>query len=392
MTVKSGVKPGAYAGGSPKFQWHFDVFPVLVSLSGTYDPAHGDFRALTGQQITATLAEPNGLPLGTKVTSYTWSFTGGTHGNPIKNWTGTNNLVQLIPLTTADLSGTDTTGNGISVSPVSFYDQYADQTVIVNCIVNLTFPDGKTQSVTVMSAPVTFVKPTVTWVVNKSYNNFTPGFLSTLSRGPAFGANELWGPMTITEPAAFVKNGPGTGCIVQVANPLTRSFSGKDQNGKVVTYSKIQVLNGNGVTGSSSSPTGLDAGFPYPFGQIANSDGTFTAVNSSFTWKANIKGYSVDGPAQPFTPANSGTTITWFSSTANDSFNTWVMYCPPANGSGTIYVPLQTLTWSWGGNASLSGSVWSVAEGPPFTLGAPGKADTPPSWNLEILPGLIVGP
>lgn len=365
----------------------YTLYPVYINLGGQ-DPATGN--ALTGQQIQATLSMPNGLPSGTKITSYTWSFSDGIKPNLIKGWDGTNNAVQLIPWLPTDFSRTDTSGNGISVSSLSFYDEIADTKVTVKCTVNLTFSDGTTGSVTATSAPVTFMKPAVAWTVGKSFNNLTPGFIP--NEGQAFGANELWGPMIITEPAALVKNGPGTACITQVANPLTRSFAGTDQNGGSVSYNNIQFLNGDGTTGRSSKPTGLDGGFPYPFGYVANANGTFTSVTSSYTWKANVKGYAADGPKQPFTPADPGTTITWFSSTASDSFNTWVMYCPPSNGLGTIYVPLQTLTWSWGGNASLTGKVWSVSQGPPFTPGSAGDAPTPPSWNLKIPVGLVVGP
>lgn len=369
------------------------VSPVTIAISGTLDPTHGDCRALTGQQIMATL---NGIPSGVKITSYVWSFTGGTNGNPIKAWQGSGTSAdgkafqQLVPLTDADKKATDTTGNGISVKPIDFYDQSPDQNLVVACAVNLTFPDGTTGSATAVSPAIMFMKPTVTWVLNKSFNNLTPGFMPHL--GQAFGANELWGPMTITEPPALVPNGSGTGCVVQVASPLGRGFAGTDQNGSTVTYAKIQYVNGDGTTGTSTSPTGLDGGFPYPFGYTANADGTFTPVSSAYTWKANVKGYAADGPKQNFTPANPGTTIKWFSSTANDSFNTWVMYCPPANGLGTIYVPLQTLTWSWGGNASLTGTAWSVSEGPAFVPGSPGDAPMPPSWSLKIPPGLVIGP
>ena len=127
------------------------LYSLTVSLSGQ----NSANQALTGQQITATLGEPTGLPTGTKITSYTWSFSGGTKSNPIKNWDfnapGDGTPTQLVQFATTDSSQTDTTGNGISVSPISFYDQVAD-TVTTKCVVNLTSPDGTTKSVNAMSA------------------------------------------------------------------------------------------------------------------------------------------------------------------------------------------------------------------------------------------------
>ncbi len=181
--------------------------------------------------------------------------------------------------------------------------------------------------------------------------------------------------------------------MVQVAN-LSRSFARTTTGNYPSVFSKISVVNGDGTKSTVAGPTGLDVAFPYPFGSVMNKDGTFTSVvDSKYTWPANTDGYSGDQPFASFTlTVNDDGGNQWYSSTANDNFNTWVMYCPPANGLGTIYVPLQTLNWSWGGNASLTANVWSVSQGPPFTPGMPGDASTPPAWNLYIPYGFSIGP
>ncbi len=167
---------------------NYTLYPVYITLAGQ----NSSNQALTGQQIMATLAMPNSLPSGTKITSYTWSFTGGTKGNPIKGWDGTNNAVQLTPWLPTDFSQTDTSGNGISVSPISYYDEIDKDTVTAKCAINLTFPDGTTGTINAQSDAVTFMKPTVTWTVGKSYNNVVPGFYTDYP-DQQFGARELWG-------------------------------------------------------------------------------------------------------------------------------------------------------------------------------------------------------
>ncbi len=382
----AGVNFGCSWGGDT-----LTVYPVFISLSGTLKDASGkpvldgsgNQQALTGQQITATLT---GIPSSVKVTSYTWQ----PSGSLIKTWDGTNNTQQLFPLLPADLTAKDTTGNGIAVKSLAFYDQVGEA-ASTSCTVNLKFPDGTTGSLTATSPSVSFVKPTVTWTVGQSYNKIMPGFFTNYP-SQVFGANELWGKIVIKEPPALVKNGPGIGCVVQVAK-LDRALARTPLNAQPATYGKLKVLNGDGTTSMVAAPTGLDGAFPYPFGSTANANGTFTQTTSDYTWAANTDGYSGDQPTQYFTIQSQDTGGNqWYSSTANDNFNTWVMYRPPANGLGVIYVPLQTLNWSWGGNASLTANVWSVSQGPPFTPGSPSITSAPPSWGLKIPVGLVIGP
>ena len=120
-SASSTAPPGGYSGVSTYVGYTATPYPVPITLGGV----NAANQALTGQQITAQFS---GLPAGYMVTSYTWSFTGGTVPNPIKNWDPNGlaadkvTLQQLFPLTSDDLTGTDTTGNGIPVKSLSFYD------------------------------------------------------------------------------------------------------------------------------------------------------------------------------------------------------------------------------------------------------------------------------
>jgi len=377
---------GNFSGMGVLVSTGFSVFPnpLAVSLSGTTDSG-GSKMALTGQGVTAQL---NGAP--GNVSSYTWSFDGGT---PIKNWNTSSS--QTVPLAPTDLSQTDTSGNGIPVAPISFY-YTKEGSLTVTCTVNFTLPDGKPGNKTVKSSKIIYKKPTADWTVDTSFYGLTSGFFSGYT-DHAFGALELWGPIKITEPASFAKGGVGTGCIVQIAT-LDRSCT-RYNNPLVPTYSKLSVTNNDGTTSSVKAPTGLDVGFPYPYGYDWKPDGTLTPNNVNYTWKASGKGYAADKPNQPYQARdvdNGGSQ--WYASTAKDSFDTYVMYQPPSkDGQGAIYVPLQKLTWSWGGGADLllppaKADTWAASEGPSFKPGKPKNLDEYPSWTLTIPRGFSLGP
>jgi len=374
---------------------------ATISLPGTSTDTDGSKKALTGQGVTAQFS---GLPSGYTVSSYTWSFTGGT---PIKNWDpswpkfpATTNPTQTVPLTDADTKGTDTSGNGIPVADLSFY--YTKKgSLTVTCTVNYTSPDGKTGSMTVQSQPIAYVKPTVKWPVGNSFNGAQPGFSSNQPQG-SFSAQEIWGPVAITEPAPFAGKGYGTGCFVQIAT-INRSWTRvATNNPPTSTYSKIQTMSADGTTKMVAAPTGLDVDFPYPYGYSPNGDPSnpdptnWTLSLSLYTWPTSAKGYAIDEPFQPYTIAdqdNGGTD--WRTSTATDHFTTWVMYEPPSkDGQGTIYVPLQKLTWKWGGTATrnTSTNLWAVQQSPQFDPGTPGDADDYPTWTLSIPFRPPVGP
>jgi len=356
------------------------IFPVTIKITGTNNPTAGDYRALTGQQIMATL---NGIPSGVKVTSYTWGFSGGTSGNPIKNWDGTNNTQQLFPLTSADLTGTDTTGNGISVNPVSFYDEIDKDAVTVTCAINLTFPDGTTGTVNAVSPQITFMKPTAVWHVDAndpSYHGPPPG---PYFDGTQMGYIEMW-DATITVPSPF---SGGSGCFTQIVSP-TIQFQRYPLNNKSTNcYFKVPQTNADGTITYVLPTSGLDTAFPYQIGSSA-----YSAYPNGYTWDVSTTGISADTPSVGFSiPASDNGGNNWYTAFDSDTFTTWLMYMLPssATGSGmTIWVPLQRVDWHWTGNVvkNTATGVWNAAQsgnspvtGSTSNPGVP--TDTPPQWS-----------
>ncbi len=395
FTGTDGTAYDATVSGRVDVNYTASAPPVTISLPGAINDIDGSKKALTGQGVTAQLSA---LPSGYKVSSYTWSFTGGT---PIKNWdpTSTSND-KTIPLAPADLSATDVTGNGIPVADLSFYYTKAGS-LTVTCTVNYTSPDGKTGTMTVQSPSIGYLKPTVTWLLT----NYNPAFrhpkgFFTDHTSQQYGAEEPWGPINISVPDPF---SGGHGYIAQVAT-LDRSYVryNPQPNMPDTSYKKVSVLYNDGTRGSVDTPTGMDISFPYPYGYTKGgtaANPTFTLVNSNYTWEVGSTGYSDDQPFQYYaTTAVDGGGNLWHDSGANDSFDTWVMYQPPSAGGGTIYVPLMKLTWKWGGFASryiTSRGVWSSwtsGEGTPFTEGSPAITEAYPSWNYSIPSPFSVGP
>jgi len=365
-------------GGGGSWTYSITASPVTIGVTGTHAPATGDFRALTGQQITATL---NGT-IGT-VTSYTWS--GLTSQTVFKSYDTSLATGQLVPLGTSDLTGPATGATG--PPSVGFYDSAADN-VTISCAAVLLAPDNVTTlNVTANAPQVTFLKPTATWSIDPStlpmsgpIVNGQPttvnvathiGFNDNSNSTGSFGAVTVWYPVTITVPTPF---SGGNGCFAQIVTPsatVTRVPTGTG----AATYSiKIQKANGQWV----SPGTGLDTGFPYPPGYTI-SNGTITGGATSSAFIVGGPGGSGDAPACAEAPDdvdNGGTN--WVSATLNDQFTTWLMYQPP----GGVWVPLKKTDWSVTGNGSGGPNNWTASG----TYTAPNPADTSvfPQWNVVI--------
>ena len=373
FTGYGGTKPGSFVYGGASVSYKVDAFPVSITLTGTLTDSNGNpilsggnQQMLTGQQCTANFSiglDQHGTSFTGKVTSYTWSFSGGTSGNPIKNWTETGVAAdgktpqQLFPLTSADESATDTSGNGISVKPISFYDQAADK-LTATCTVSLKFPDGTTGSVTAMSTPVTFVKPTVTkWLTDTGYAQPSPkyGYFPLLpAPGTGFPGGEYWHDVTITVPQPF---SGGLGCFAQIITPDFEMFQDGSTSPAADPNNKVQ---------------GLDNHFPYV----------------SYQWTVPALGTQSDTPAIGVPGVNVPQYQGWNTATRHDQFTTWVMYKPPAFGTqGAIWVPLQSYSWDWSCTIQWLNNQWTItASNPSATTRAPARtpvdAPTPPAWSF----------
>ena len=344
------------------------TFVPAVSLTGQ----NSANQALTGQQITATL---NGVPSGVKVTKYTWSFSGATAPNPIKNWDGngtdaTGKPQQLFPLTAADLTGTDTSGSGISVNPVSFYDQAKDN-VTVKCAVSLKFSDGTTATVNAQSVSVAFLKPTATWGIKSGYvrslSNRGTGLFG-VPYDTVYTDGQSWHDVIITVPSPF---SGGTFAFVQVFQPNVIIHRVLPQ-GSTATHN-YQLPNNNVL--------GLDTIFPY--NHHSNADGYSIPQPVS----TEIDGDSPSTDIPTFTGVTDTGGTNWDKINTAETFTTYLMY--KASSTNSIWVPLKSYTWSW--SAALvyqtdqyGGGGWVSQPGNPTAGSTPTANDTntPPAWSI----------
>ncbi len=389
-TTTSSSRSAVYADASVNYS--ATVYPVTVVLSGQ-NPAN---QALTGQQITASLVEPNGLPSGTKISGYTWSFSGGTKGNPIKNWDPKGVAVdgttpqQLFAFLNADLSQTDTTGNGLSgVNPILFYDEIDKDAVTVTCAVNLTFPDGTTSSVTAKSVPVTFFKPTASWTASATPPlgpQFDP------SAAGSMGFDVQWSA-TITVPSQF---SGGLGCFAQTVQPTIQFQRTPTGSQPTYCYLKEPQQNADGTTTYVLPSRGLDTYFPYQNSLTTN-------YPQGYEWDVSGVGQSGDAPSAGFnTPASDDGGSNWYNAFASGSFTTYLMYMPPSSATGpggTIWVPLQTVDWSWTGSVvknKATGSWNSATNSSPAVTGTTANSgmqtDTPPQWTSTNVGSSVLRP
>jgi hypothetical protein len=346
-----------------------DKTSVTLTLSGP----NAANQALTGQQITASL---NGAPA--NVSSYTWSFTGGT---PIKTWDPNGKAAdgtpqQLFPLTDADKKGTDTSANhtGIAVGGLSFYDQSAD-TVTVKCQVNYTLPkDGKgnakSGSMTLTSKSVTFLKPTATWGIKSGFVRVKSGNLGLYGApGDAiYKDGQAWHDIAVNVPAPF---SGGTFAFAQIITP------------SVVIHRVLAP--GSTATHNYQLPkneaSGLDSVFPYDTDNVANGYSLSQPANTE------IDGDSPSADLPTFTNVTDNGGTNWDQSTTSESFTTYLLY--KASDPNAIWVPLQSYSWKWSGTWAYQtdqygGGGWVAMPGSPTTSSTPSATaiNSPPSWKL----------
>ncbi len=354
---------------------------LLVKPGGTWDPLHGDYHVLTGQQITAAVV---GIPGSTAispgsftVTKYVWSQPSATCFQTYNPGLPSN---QLVPLGPADLTG-PASGKSTSVAALYFYDR-AQEDLTVACAVTMTAPDGKTVlNVTAKSPPINVLKPTASWGVdptsapiNGTSTANIVGFIDSSASSRYFGANTTWYPVKLSVPAPFQNLG-GLGCFAQITTPsatITRTPTGKGAS----TYS-FKVPNAQGAW--IAPGTGLDKSFPFPIGYTTDANGNWTGQASDSSWPVSGTGASGDYPkGQETVPDMDSGGLQWTSSSISNSFTTWLMYKP----DGGVWIPVQSATWKASGNASGGPNNWSATGS--YTAPAPTDAKDPPQWSVVI--------
>ena len=347
--------PTSASNGTASVHYGATVSPVYLLLNDQKTA----FQALTGQQITGKLDLHQAPAL--KISAYTWTVS----GSAIKNWdpygvaADKKTPQQLFPLTSDDLTKTDTSPDhsGISVPPLNFYDQKAEL-VTVTCKIDFTFPNGRTSTLTVTSKPVTFLKPKVTnWGIETGYARLSaqPGIFALMpAPNTGFSGGEYWHDVTISVPLPF---SGGSGCFAQLITPNFEMF----QDG-----SSIPAADPN------NKAKGLDNNFPYV----------------GYQWVVPALGTQSDTPATGVGSVNVPQYQGWNTANRSDQFTTWVMYKPPAFGAQeAIWVPLQNYSWDWSCNLKWLNGQWGISSSSPTaTTRAPARtpveASSPPAWSL----------
>ena len=345
LPVVSATASAASPGDTCSVYYTATLYPITVNIIGTNNPSAGDYRALTGQQITANLTATYGLPYGTKVTGYTWA---GVSGTCFKTYNETASSNQLVALGSSDLTGP--ASGSTSVASLAFYDSAAEN-LTLTCTVSVAAPDGTSLSLTATSPPINVLKPTLTgWGIAE-------GYLQLASNGSAYGLygnlsgtgnstnGMIWSNVTVNVPAPFSGNGQCT--FTQLVNPNRIAY--------VSGVSKPQV----------------------PYNGILGIDGSF---NYGSSWGVTGTGNDVDSPNQPLYYTAG---LTEFSDA--DAFTTYVMYQP----SGGVWVPLEKISWTWSVTLDwqTQTSQFSLTAGYPHTAGQAGTpahvpTTDPPQWTV----------
>lgn len=367
VPVKASITGGTSAGPmAASVSYTAAVTPVTISLGGTYDPVHGDYHVLTGQQITATLSGIVG-----KVTSYTWSIAPST--TVFETYNTALPSKQLVALSTTDLSGP--AAGSTTVAALNFYDSKQED-LTVTCAVTMTAPDGKTiLNVTATSPPIRVLKPTAYWTTNPSDPSTGPQFSQA-----GMGYDALW-DASITVPSPF---SGGSGCFGQTVYPTADFQRHPSGSQPIHCYLKIPQKNADGTTTYVLPATGLDTYFPYQNSATQH-------YPQGYSWSVGSPGHSGDSPNVLFSigAADNGGNL-WYNAFASDTFTTWLMYMPPIpTGAGpSVWVPLQRVDWSWTGSVVKDNAtgLWksAVNSQPPVngSTSNPGlPTDTPPQWS-----------
>ncbi|HET6385505.1 MAG TPA: hypothetical protein VFJ58_19095 [Armatimonadota bacterium] len=332
-------------------------------------PGSNNLYVLTGRQVVATFSPTSDATY----TASNWNrSTSG--GDPFENY---NPEIALTPNQFKALTADDTTQ-----SSFSFYTRKADTDAAVTCTADVlcpataAYPNGQTLPLTA-TRKLASVKPTAALTLNDPPADMDSAGIYLDQIGLTLKVYEYWWPATITVLAPFVG---GTGCFTQLVTSA-RVNTREDFGTAAATYtSQIEV--GNPGVWMNFPDNCIDPTFIYPTGYIKNADGTFTAGHS--TWSAGTDMYSFDSPGGTLTPTDvDGGGTKWNEYDVNDSFETWVMYKPPANGHGVVWVPVESLTWSWIKEAGKNDlGVWTLytLPGDTYNPGDPAATDDPPQW------------
>ena len=286
-----------------------------------------------GQQIVLT-GSVTGLPSGVSVSSQTWTIQGTTVASYVQTYnysTRTSTVVQTA-LTQSNLAQPQVTfywidgdngGNTVTYT-VTYTATLSNQTQVA---ATAYFRPVRPNPVT-FSGTVTATAP----VINESSNELKD------SGGNAVPSLNFGYP------------NPDYG--IQFNMSVTTTFGGQ--------IALIQLVNVNRTVTLSSERVGTEASGNTP---VLDDFGSGTAPQysdldgiASVSAMQNAQFSLIDTLALSLQGATAAS--------GNDSFQTYLMYQPP--GANSIWVTLQTLSWSWNGSVSLVNGSWALGNGNSF--------------------------
>jgi len=307
-----------------------------------------------GQQITLN-GTVTGLPAGVTITNQTWAI----QGSPIASYT------QALDYTTIPVTCSATSAP-LAATPtgpqVTFY-----------------WIDGDTGSNTIT------YRVTYTALLSDQSQAVAIAYFRPVRPSPV----SFSGTTTTTVPAINESNA----ILQQNGNPVpSLNFGYPDPDYGIQFNSSVSTTYGGNVA----------------LLQLVNTSRTITLTNG--THGAEVSGtYVLDDVGALFCQANPGNCVPQYSGiilpypankpgafpltdtpavllqgttagSANDQFQTYLMYQPPGNGS--IWVTLETLSWSWNGAVSLSNGTWTLSPNNTYTANPNGSNSTTlPLWS-----------
>ena len=360
LTCSPVAKAQGFMGGfGASVIYSSSILVPSVSLAGTTRFFAPDaIKLITGQGVTASLTSSGGGlvtaagpleggGLSVNSSSQVWSLS-GAGVDPFKNFTS-GSIGQRIDHSAADFKG----------SKFDFFTNKGGSTKVV-CSFKYNLPTGAKfagglPDFEAKSKEFESVRPQfVGWEVNNG--SVTLGATKFAFGGDADSTNgQQWYDVIINLAAPFGNVGQGSFCqLITATRDVWRTTA-------PVHFVKSPH---NGVEA-------IDMNMPYPYGPV---------------WNITGKGSGVDTPEQPLylDPVSA-----WYRSKADDSFQTWAMYRPPALGNQpTTYIPIARYTWAWNGEASRTFNnntnafnPWQLISSGGGMMGAPEEWFFHPSWN-----------
>ena len=388
LTVKSGVKRGAYAGGGPKFQWHFDVYPVTLTLGGTTKDSSGKDNILVGQNCSPHL-NILGLPSGVYVGWPTWSVSGGTYTSfdigagqntgsttpfPDPIWNISVNPPPANPTffwKDANIAGTPETVQGSAV----LYN------TILGTLYNPSLPPSAQIGTVTASKKVKVYRPDV----YSTPQTVGPHGVLENSINPQLGTVGI--NTGNHEVASNDPSGNSSGYYLKIAVATPSLFTqGQTVFGNWGWLQLCQLNVTQGGNGTQMAVPKLDSSFPYN-----NTGGVANGV-PGLTYDARL--LSNGSPAyDAFDDSPSEQYYDYFlrydtALSFDNNFHLYVIYGPPDAGNGVNYVPVNRYDWEFTASMTRSGlnGIWTP--NPPGSVKNIGSAPYPeyPTWTSKYSP------